>query len=110
MSQQGIQNQRRGSGEHGILISQHEQCANASSLSALASNFDCEPNHRLKNAGIVFRYFAENTLKHASRSSRGVDIRLASSSRRTSHEPTMQFPLPLWFLFPSLPKIKPAIL
>ena len=43
---------------HGILISQHEQRANASCLSTLASNFDGEPNHRLKNAGIVFRYFA----------------------------------------------------
>jgi hypothetical protein len=63
---------------HGILISQHEQRANASSLSTLASNFDCESNHRLKNAGIVFRYFAENILKHASRPSRRVNSRLTS--------------------------------
>src|SRR6266853_4239447 len=92
MPQQRIQNQRPGSGEHGILVSQHEQRANASSLSTLASNFDCEPNHRLKNAGIVFRNFAENTLKHASRSSRGVNSSLTWSAsrgnqaRRTSHE------------------------
>jgi len=89
---QRIENQRSGSGEHGILISQHEQRAKASSLSTLASNFDCEPNHRLKNAGIVFCYSAENTLKHASRSSRRVNSSLTSSasrgkqSRRTCHE------------------------
>src|ERR1700693_3394160 len=104
MSQQRIKNQRSGSGEHGILISQHEQRANASSLSTLASNFDREPNHRLKNARIVFRYFAENTLKHAPRSSRGVNSSLTSSasrgnqSRRTSHEPIIRLALPLWFL------------
>src|ERR1700693_4566614 len=90
MSQQRIQNQRPGSGEHGILISQHEQRANASSLSTLASNFDCQPNHRLKNAGIVFRYFAENTFKHASRSSRGVNSSLTSSSSRGNPVTTNQ--------------------
>jgi hypothetical protein len=52
------------------------------SLSTLASNLDCQPNHWLKNVRIVFSYFAENALKHRSRSSRQVDTR---SSPRTSH-------------------------
>jgi hypothetical protein len=46
------------------------------------ANLDCQPNHWLKNVRIVFSYFAENALKHRSRSSRQVDTR---SSRRTSH-------------------------
>jgi hypothetical protein len=32
----------------------------------LAGNFDGEPNQRLKNARIVFGYFAQNSFKHPS--------------------------------------------
>src|ERR1700676_4134262 len=58
-----------GPGEHGSLISEREQSANAVSLPTLAGNFDGEPNQRLKNARIVFGYFAQNTFKHPSNSS-----------------------------------------
>src|SRR5271170_7452883 len=68
MSKQWIENQRAGSGQHCIRISERKQSTDASALPALASNFDREPNQRLQNFGIVFGYFADNTLKHASRS------------------------------------------
>jgi hypothetical protein len=64
MPHQRIQNQRAGPGEHGSLISEREEGANAFSLSTLAGNFDCKPNQWLNNIRILFGYFAENTLKH----------------------------------------------
>src|SRR6266849_9360975 len=88
MPQQWIQNQWPGSSEHSILISQREQRADAPSFSTLASNFDCETNQWVKNVRIVFGYFAENTLKHPSHSSRQLNTSWTSSpSQRTSHEP-----------------------
>src|SRR5712672_2104910 len=83
MSGQRIQNQWPGSGEHGILISQSEQRADVPSLSTLARNFDCEPDQWLKNFRIVFRYFAEKTLKHQSRSSPQVNTSVTPSSFAT---------------------------
>src|SRR6202041_1620210 len=42
MTQQRVQNQRSGPGEHGVLVSQSEQRSNASSFSTLASDFNCK--------------------------------------------------------------------
>jgi len=66
MPRQQIQNQRAGPGEHGSLISERERSTNVFPLPTLAGNFDGEPNQRLKNARIVFGYFAQNTFKYPS--------------------------------------------
>jgi hypothetical protein len=63
MSQQWIQNQRSGSGEHGILIPQREDRADSSSLSTFARNFDRELKQPLNNVCVIYRSVAENALK-----------------------------------------------
>src|SRR6266852_6248525 len=60
------QNQRSGFREHGTLIPERKKRAYPSSLSPLTSDFDREPNQRLKDVRIIFRYLAENALKHPS--------------------------------------------
>jgi hypothetical protein len=64
MSQQWIQNQRSGSGEHGILIPQSEDRADSGSLSTFARNFDRELKGRLNNVCVIYRSVAENALKY----------------------------------------------
>src|ERR1700689_178164 len=73
MAGQRIQNQRSGSCEHGILIPECKYGADASSLATFASDFDGEANQGLQNVRVIFRYLAENALKHSSSSSLRVD-------------------------------------
>jgi hypothetical protein len=78
-----------------VLISEREQSTNAFSLPTLAGNFDGEPNQRLKNARIVFGYFAQNTFQTSIKLLAPIDQRLDFIVSQTNQPgPIMRFPKP----------------
>src|ERR1700694_3846280 len=65
MPEQGIQNQRSGFGKNGPFVSKDKHRTDTSSLATFTRDLDRQLNKWIEDVGIVFRYLAENALKHS---------------------------------------------